>query len=112
MATVDIGNHPDLTVEYLYEVFQGHFAPEYEVYYDVGQFLLHDFVVKKSGLVGCGIMLTQRNNTTVLELRSYTPSRIASFFDWLLGVGLIMWPARRALEREVRSFIEGSTEFK
>ena len=83
MATVEIGNHPDLTVEHLYEVFRGHFAPKYDLYYDRAMFL-HDFAVKKSGFVGCGIMLTQQNNTTVLEVRSYTPSRIASFFDWLL----------------------------
>lgn len=113
MAKVTIGHHPELTPEAAMGVFRKHFAEKYEVYKAL---IGKNFIVKKSGWTGFGVALKQQKDSTSFRF-SWSPP---STFVWFLCAGLIplliVWvflrPTLKAMEDEIKSFIENAPEFK
>ena len=110
MAKVTIAHHPELTPDSAMELFRNHFGEKYEVY-KVRKVLRH-FCVKKSGAVGVGVRLQQGGDETALIYSAHVPSFLLNMFGanmWGLLFFLSSW---KALEREVREFVENAPEFK
>ena len=116
MAVIIVAYHPELTPERAMEVFRSHFADRYDVhkiawFERMGQMWggHRDFIVKKSAWTGVGVNLEQRSDTTRFVFVPMMPTPI------LVVVPLLFWLVLRAswkaLEEEVRSFIEGAPEF-
>ena len=116
MATVTVNHNSNLTAGQAMEVFRSHFAGRYEV--SKTSLLARDFVVKKTGWTGVGVKLQQDSNTTSFVFTAMSPGTIARVLPVLfLGIGallllLIIRPAWKAMEEEVRAFIENSPDFK
>lgn len=110
MATVTVAHHPELTVEGAMEVFRSHFAGRYDVYKTA--FLKRDFVVKKSGWTGVGVKLQQEANATTFVFTPLMPSMILQLLAGGLISYLFLRPSWKALEDEVRSFIENAADFR
>ena len=95
------------------EVFSSHFAGEYEVYKT--KLMMRDFVVKKSGWTGVGVKLQQEANATTFVFTPLTPSvplqMLAGFTLGLISY-LFLRPGYKALEDEVRLFIENAADFR
>ena len=114
MATARVAHHPELTPERAMQVFRGHFSPKYQVY--EARFPLDllriDFVVKKYAWTGTGVKLEQDSGSTTFVFTALMPN----FILQLLIGGLIGWiflrPSWKALEDEVRAFIESAEDFK
>jgi len=114
MPTVTIGHHPELTAKAAMEVFQRHFADKYDVY-EV-KLVLRDFVIKKSGWMGYAVALKQRKDSTFFVFNAYQPSALVQFLQVTVIGWLFTWflrrPTWKAMEREIKSFIENAPEFK
>jgi hypothetical protein len=119
MSIITVGYHPELTAETAMEVFQRHFVGEYKVYKRVAW----DIVVEKSPWAGAGVELKQETGKTGFDITRCMPSvwrglLLVSF--GLLTLGLFyFWfawryvrPPQKAVEEEVKSFIQGAEEFK
>ena len=110
MAVVTIGHHPELTAEEAMKVFQRHFTGKYVVYHVKG--LGRDFAVKKSAWVGVSVKLKQEERKTSFVFTYYLPSTVLrAFFSGLIQM-LILRSSYKAIENEVKSFIESAEEFK
>ena len=116
MVTVTVNHNPDLTADQAMELFRSHFAGRYEV--SKTSLLARDFVLKKTGWTGVGVRLRQDSNTTSFVFTAMSPGTIARVLPVLfLGIGalillLTLRPAWKAMEEEVRTFIESSADFK
>ncbi len=114
MAEVTVGHHPELAAEEAMKVFQRHFS-EYEVFEThswpySGAAIKWDFAIKKNAWIGVNIRLKQELSKTSFILASFIPSVMAITFG-----GAFAWPFLRskfkAMENEVKSFIESAEEF-
>ena len=117
MAVVHIKQQPDLTAEKAMEIFKKGFAGKYEVYkWTRTSLLMRDFVVKKSSLIGVAVKLKQENDQTSFVLAWESPSWLLSRLVMLvlpwISIILIFRPGGRAVENEVKTFIENVPEFK
>ena len=116
MATVTVNHNPDLTADQAMELFRSHFAGRYEV--SKTNLLARDFIVKKSGWTGVGVRLRQDSNTTSFVFTAMSPGTMARVLPVLfIGIGalmllLIIRPAWKAMEEEIRAFIESSADLK
>jgi radical SAM superfamily enzyme YgiQ (UPF0313 family) len=115
MAVVIVGHHPELIAEEAMKVFQRHFTGKYVVYMYklVG---IRRIVVKKSAWVGVIVRLKQEKGKTSFDVNYYSPSMLARmpFFGLLqpLILWLILRSSYKAIENEVKSFIENAEELK
>lgn len=110
MKVVTVGHHPELTLEAAMDIFQKHFAGKYEVYKPRHR---HGFfMVKKSTWAGVRIEPRQKGDSTSFVFSAWIPSDLLN----ALFMGLIAWvilrPRWKALEEEIKSFIENALEFK
>ena len=110
MATVTISQRPGLNAEAAMKAFSGHFAGKYQVY-KTG-FLGRDFVVKKSGWTGVGVKLKQKNEGTEFVFTAMMPNVILNLLFGSIVAMLILRPSWKALEAEVRGFIENADDFR
>jgi hypothetical protein len=119
MSIVTVGHHPELTAEAAREVFQRHFADKYKVY----KRFAWDIVVEKSPWAGAGVKLKQETGKTKFDVVRCLPSVLRGcllVFFGLMTLGLLyflfVWlfvrPRQKAMEEEVKSFIESAEEFK
>jgi hypothetical protein len=115
MAIVEIPYQPGLTADGAMEVFRRGFGGKYHVY-KTHFFLRRDFVVKRNPLIGVGVKLTQKPGETRFVYTYMIPSPLLALPSSLLLGGvlhfLILRPSSKALEAEVRSFIENAPEFR
>ena len=110
MATITIGHHPELTAERALEVFSSHFADKYEVY--MTKLLGRDFAMKKSGWTAVGVKLRQDKEETKFVFTAFMPSMIFQLLFGGLIAMLFLRPSWKALEEEVRVFIENAADFR
>ena len=116
MATVTVNHDPNLTADQVMELFRSHFAGRYEVYKT--KLAMRDFVVKKSGWTGVGVRLRQDSSATSFVFTAISPAKMARILPVLLiGIGaliilLTLRPSWKAMEQEIRSFIESSADLK
>jgi hypothetical protein len=119
VSIVTVGHHPELTAEAVREIFQRHFGNKYKVY----KRFAWDIVVEKSPWAGAGVKLKQETGKTKFEVIRCLPSALRGcllVFFGLMTLGLLyflfFWlsvrPAQKAVEKEVKSFIESAEEFK
>ena len=117
MAVVTVGHHPELTAEEAMKVFQRHFTGKYVIYKT--RLVGRDFGIKKSAWVGVSVKLKQEKAKTSFVFTYFSPSALVRGLQGaafgLIG-GLIQWlilgSSFRAIENEVKSFIESAEEFK
>ena len=131
MAVIKTAHHPELTPERVIRVFDGHFAGKYEVYktrrsgksrrWDATirfsgayktRFAGRDFVVKKSDWTGVGVKLKQDSEGTSFVFSGLMPNIILNMLVGGLIAVLFLRPRWKALEEEVRVFIENAAEFR
>ena len=110
MAVIKTAHHPELTPERVIRVFDGHFAGKYEVYKT--RFAGRDFVVKKSDWTGVGVKLKQDSEGTSFVFSGLMPNIILNMLVGGLIAVLFLRPRWKALEEEVRVFIENAAEFR
>ena len=111
MATVTIAHHPELTAESAEEAFKSHFAGKYEVY-KPWMIIGADFVVKKSGWTGVAVKLRHGRENTSFRFGGTVPSMTSRMlFGGLIAI-LFLRPSWKAMEEEVRVFIENAADFK
>ena len=110
MAKVDVGHHPELTVDQAIQLFRNHFGTKYEVY--PTKLLRRDLVVKRSGWTAVGVKLEQQQNSTSFVFTAFIPSVLLQLFFGSLVAILILRSTWKNMEAEVQSFIEGASEFK
>jgi len=112
MPAVTVGHHPELTLESVMEVFRKHFEGRYEVYKPRHR---HGFfIVKKSTWSGVRVAPVQdkKKDTTSFSFSAWIPSDILNAFFMGLIAWVILRPRWKALEEEIKSFIENAPEFK
>ena len=115
MAITITAHHPELTPEYVEELFKWKFGQQYEVGKAV-VIVNTDFVMKHSGWSGVAITLRQREGETAIVTKAVIPSMGAR----LLVSGLIGYipyflfggygNARR-LEKEAIEFVQTAEQF-
>ncbi len=110
MAVIKIAHHPDLMPERAMQVFDGHFSRKYEVYKTA--FPGRDFVVKKSGWTGVGVKLEQDKDGTSFVFSPLMPNVIFNMLFGNLIAILLLRSSWKALEKEVRVFIENAADFR
>ena len=116
MATVTIGHHPELTAEGATEVFRRYFDGKYEVHKT--RTFSGDFVVKKGNWTGVCVKLKQQKTSTTFVFTPLIPNgTLFMLLSFLFGVlitkvALKLRPSWKALEVEVREFIETSADFR
>ncbi len=112
MAEVTVGHHPELIAEEAMKVFQRHFS-EYEVYKSPllsGVVVKRDFAIKKSAWIGVSVALKQEPGKTSFVITYFIPSLIRNAFGGLFAM-LFRRSRYKAMENEVKSFIEKAEEF-
>ena len=110
MPTVTVGHHPELTLETTMEIFKKHFSGKYEVYKPGHR--RGYFMVKKSTWTGVRVAPSQKKDSTSIMFNAWIPSDILSALFLGLIVSLFLRPKWKALEREIKSFVENAPEFK
>ncbi len=106
MAKIEIRHNPQLTKEYLMEVFRLHFTGKYEVY--MTKVVDRDFVVKKSGMSGVFLKLKNKDEKTQVVFNRNAPSAI---FRGLFGFIPLLFSGHDVM-KDVRTFLETAQEFK
>lgn len=110
MAVVTVPHKPALTAQEAEKVFRSHFGGKYDVYKT--SFLGRDFVVKKSGWTGVGVKLKQESARTDLVFTPLMPNALFNLLFGSLIAMLFLRPSWKALEDEVRVFIENAVDFR
>jgi hypothetical protein len=116
MAVVTISHHPELTPKGVMEIFRRHFEGKYDVY--AIKSAVRHFVIKKSGWRAVNVRLKQDKDSTSFVFTAFIPSGFREMGLILLGIVpvliayAILKPGWRAMEREIKSFIENAPEFK
>jgi len=114
MAEIEIGYHPELTAEEAMKVFQRHFS-EYEVFEThswpySGVAIKWDFAIKKSAWIGVNMRLKPELSKTSFVFTYFIPSVMAIVFGGFFAL-LFLRSRFKAMENEVKSFIESAEEF-
>ena len=117
--TVTVAHHPELTPVNAMEIFQKHFSGKYKVR-KIKRTIARDFIICKSSLVGVRVKLRQKDNKTSFIFDGDAPNALAAVCFWIfLGIlpAVIIYliafkPKLRAMEMEVKSYIENAPEFK
>ena len=110
MAVVTVEHNPKLEVEEVMKVFQRHFTGKYVVYKANLYLWGRDFAVKKSAWVGVSVKLKQETGKTSFVFTGFMPSVLVRvLFGGLIAL-LILQPSLKAMENEVKSFIESADE--
>ena len=110
MVKVVIRHNPSLTKDKVLELFRGHFGGRYEVY--ATRLLGMDLVVKKSGSTGVSLKLVQKSDETFFRFGAFAPS--AAFRLLFYGVipYFVMRRKWRAMEAEIKAYIESEPAFR
>ncbi len=112
MATITVAHKPDLTAERAMDAFRTHFADKYKVYETRFWKRGRDFIVEKSGWTGVGIKLKQESDATTFVFTPIMPSMILQLsFGGLIAM-LFLRPGHKAMEDEVRTFIDNAAAFR
>jgi hypothetical protein len=117
--TVMVTYHPELTPADAMDIFRKHFSGKYKVR-KIRRTTARDFIICKSTLVGVRVKLEQKEGKTSFIFDGDAPNTLAAVFFWMLlfvipaiVIYLIVFqPKLRAMEAEVRSYIENAPEFK
>ena len=114
MAEVTVGYHPTLTAGEAMKVFQRHFS-EYEVFEThswpySGVAIKWDFGIKKNAWIGVNIRLKHGLSKTSFVFTYFIPSVMAIVFGGFFAL-LFLRSRFKAMENEVKSFIESAEEF-
>lgn len=115
MATVTIAHHPELTVDRALGVFMSHFHGKYDVYESSAFGRLRRIVVKKNAMTAVAVNLKQEPETTTFVFGAFIPSGLMRGLFGLIGVLialLFLRPTWKAMEAEVRVFIENAADFR
>ena len=110
MAVVKIAHRPNLTPERAMFAFERHFHQHYKVH--KSGVMLRDFVVRKNSWTGVGIKLQQEADGTSFVFTAMMPSVILNIFFGGVIAFLFLRPSWKALEDDVREFIETAADFK
>ncbi len=114
-----MAHHPELTPQGAMEVFQKYFAGKYQVR-KIRRTIDRDFIVCKSTLVGVRVKLRQKERETAVLFDGDAPSAIMAILFWMvlailpaIIIYLIVFkPKLKAMEAEVKYFIENAPKFK
>ena len=115
MATVTVAHHPDLTLDRAMGVFKSHFFGKYDVYESSTFGRLRRVVVKKNAMTGVIVNLKQEPDTTTFVFAAFIPSVLMRGLFGLIGLLialLFLRPTWKAMEEEVRVFIENAADFR
>ncbi len=111
MATVTIGQRPDLTKERVQEIFRQRFSNGYEIVRSTA--INRDFIIKKNGWTGVGVRLKQeKDGLTTFVFTALMPNVwLQTLFGGLFAYFLLRkgW---REMEMEVAGFIRLASEFQ
>ncbi len=110
MAVVKIAHRPNLTPERAMFAFNRRFQQEYKIH--KSGVMLRDFVVRKNSWTGVGIQLKQEDDSTSFVFTAMMPSIILNILFGGVIAFLFLRPSWRALENDVREFIETAADFK
>ena len=109
MAVVDIPFNPQLTPEFVREVFARHFEGRCRIEDGPRAMVVRrDFVVVRNSFVGVGVKLEQGANETKFVFAGLAPRLWAR----LLVSGLLSMLLWNGLTNEVRTLIEAAPEFR
>ena len=103
MATLNVGNRPDVTKEKALEAFRKRFEGTYKVY--PTRVMLRDFIIEKSATTGVGVRVKQDDDGTTFVYSAMVPNPIVRALGGGLIGGLIM-RGSFAMEDEVTQFIK------
>ena len=118
MAAVTIRHQPELTAEKAMEIFKKGFAGKYEVYLIPKKSsapnwaMLRDFNIIKSNQIGMGVKLKQDNDKTTFIYTGMIPSPLVTLLFggvWYMALNRSKY---KAMENEIKTFIENAPEFK
>lgn len=117
--TVTVAHHPELTPQAAMDIFDKHFAGKYRVR-KIRRLITRDFIVHKNPLVGVLVGLKQKEGSTSFVFHADAPSAILALLFWIvLGILpavlvylIVFKPRLKAMEAEIKSFIENAAEFK
>ena len=117
--TVKVAHHPELTPSNAMEIFQKHFSGKYKVR-KIRRTIARDFIICKSSFIGVRVKLQQKKGNTSFLFDGDAPNALAAVCFWLcLGIlpAIIIYliafkPQLKAMEMEVKSYIENAPEFK
>ena len=110
MAIVRVAHRPNLTPERAMFAFERNFHSKYKIY--KSGVMLRDFVVRKNSWTGVGVQLKQGDDETHFVFTAMMPSIILNILFGGLIAFLFLRPSWKALENDVREFIETAADFK
>jgi hypothetical protein len=110
MTKAVIRQNPSLTKDKVLELFQGNFKDRYEVH--ATKLLGMDLVVKKSGSTGISLKLVQKKDETFFRFGAFAPSPAFRFLLYGVIPYLILRRSWRAMEAEIKAYIESEPAFK
>jgi hypothetical protein len=116
---VTVAYHPELTPADAIDIFRKHFSGEYNVH-KMRRTMARDFIICKSTLVGVRVKLEQEEGKTSFIFDGDAPNALAALFFWMflfiipamVIYLIVLKPKLRAMEAEVKSYIENAPEFK
>lgn len=114
MPSITVAHNPRLTPETAMEIFRKHFKGRYEIH-KTRAMINRQFAVRKNGFVGVFVGLEQDEDSTCFVFHGDSQSVMANILGGvLLGILLIpiLRPRRKAMEAEIKSFMENEPEFK
>ena len=111
MATISIGQRPDLTKEKVREIFAHRFAGECEVIHSTA--INRDFILKKNAWTGVGVRLKQeKDGASTFVFTALMPNvLLQTLFGGLFAV-LLLRKGWKDMEMEVAGFIRLEPEFQ
>ncbi len=111
MATISIGQQPDLTKERVREVFAERFAGQYEIVR--ANALNRDFIVKKNGWSGVGVRFKQeKDGACTFVFSGMMPNLLLQTLFGGLFSFLLLRRGWKDMELEVAGFIRLEPEFQ
>ncbi len=116
MAIVEIAHKPDMTQWDAETIFRSHFRAMVDVPGFFQRLLpRRHFAVRETEWIGVGIRLKQSKNSTAFVFTGLAPNTGVHSFLYSLAppiAWLILRPGRKALEAQVKEFIENAVEFQ
>ncbi|HEY32974.1 MAG TPA: hypothetical protein G4O10_07705 [Dehalococcoidia bacterium] len=117
--TVTVAHHPELTWQDAMEIFQRHFSGKYKVR-KIKRTIARHFIICRSPLIGTRVKLEQSEGKTSFVFDGDAPNALLALLFWM-GLGIlisviiyltVLKPKLKAMENEVKLYIENAPEFK
>ena len=117
--TVTVAHHPELTWQNAMEIFHKHFGTKYKVR-KIKRTVARHFIICRSPLIGIRVKLDQNEGKTSFVFDGDAPNALLAVLFWM-GLGIlistiiyltVLKPKLKAMENEVKSYIENAPEFK